>query len=105
MKGHGGKRPGSGRRPKAAARQEPPVRAAENKLRDRLPELVDVALEMALKDRDARMLVYCIDRVLGKPAQPIDVYDAVRRLAVERNLDPDRVIYLYEAIKRRGVAS
>lgn len=86
-------------------RQEPPVKAAENKLRDRLPELVDVALRLALEEDNERMLIYCIDRILGRPAQPIDVVDTARRLALERNLDPDRVIYLLDVIKRRGSAS
>ena len=101
----GGKRPGAGRKPKAEARQEPPVKAAENKLRDRLPELVDVALSLAIEGRNERMLIYCIDRVLGKPTQPVDMLDAVRQIAVARNLDPDRVINLYEAIKRKRAAS
>lgn len=101
----GGKRPGAGRKPKAEKRAEPPVKAAENKLRDRLPELVDVALSLAIEGKDAKMVIYCIDRVLGKPTQPIDVLDTVRQLAVARNLDPERVVNLYEIIKRRRVAS
>jgi hypothetical protein len=96
----GGKRPGAGRKPKSEARQEPPVKAAENKLRDKLPELLDVALSLALEDRNERLLIYCIDRVLGKPTQPFDFYDAARRAAEERGLNPDRVIHLYEQMKR-----
>lgn len=102
----GGKRPGAGRKPKAQAfKNDPPVKAAENKLRDRLPELVDVALSLAIEGKDAKMVIYCIDRVLGKPTQPIDVLDTVRQLAVARNLDPERVVNLYEIIKRRRSAS
>lgn len=96
----GGKRPGAGRKPKAEARQEPPVKAAENKLRDRLPELVDVALSLALEDRNERLLIYCIDRILGKPMQPFDFYAEARRAAEARGLNPDRVIHLYEQMKR-----
>jgi hypothetical protein len=101
----GGRRPGAGRPAKAEKRGETPVRVAERKLRDRLPELVDVALNLAIEEANERMLIYCIDRVLGKPTQPIDVYDAARRLAEERGLDPDRVINLFDAIKRRQAAS
>lgn len=90
----GGKRPGAGRPAKAEKRGETPVRVAERKLRDHLPQLVDVALAMALKDRDAKMLVYCIDRVLGKPTQPIDldVQRAADRLALATGADPEFLI-------------
>lgn len=102
----GGARPGAGRKRKTdKVKRTGPVVQAEAKLRDRLPELVDVALDLAINERDPRMLVYCIDRVLGKPTQPIDIYDAARRLAEERGLDPDRVINLFDAIKRRQAAS
>lgn len=108
----GGRRPGAGRKPggtskagpgKPAKRKiyESPIRAAEGRIRDRLPELVDVALRLALEDGNERMLIYCIDRILGKPTQPIDFYDAARRAAEERGLNPDRVIHLYEQLKRQ----
>lgn len=40
----------------------------------------------------------------GLPVQmvEVDIYDAARRLAEERGLDPDKVISLYESIKRRA---
>lgn len=103
----GGRRPGAGRpRKEDAKRRQPgPVRAAEEAFRDALPELARVALRLAIENENERMLIYCIDRALGKPAQPIDVLETARRLAIERNLDPDRVIYLLDVIKRRGVAS
>lgn len=105
MAGKGGRRAGAGRKPKRLdPSTQSPIKVAELKLAENLPKLVDVALKMAL-DGDKSLLVYCIDRVLGRPTQPIDVYGAARRLALERNLDPDRVINLYEVIKRRGVAS
>ena len=97
----GGKRPGAGRKPKAIQRQQPPVVAAESKLRDRLPELVDAALKLALEDGNERMLIYCIDRVLGRPTLPIDFLGAARKAAEDRGLNPDRVIHLYEQMKRQ----
>lgn len=105
MAGRGGRRPGAGRKPKRLdPATQTPIKRAELMLAENLPKLVDVALKLALGG-DKAMLTYCIDRVLGRPTQPIDVYDAARRLATERGLDPDRVITLYDAIKRRGVAS
>lgn len=94
MKGHGGRRPGAGRKPKAEQRQAPPVKAAENKLRDRLPELVDEAIRQALEDHSETQTRYCIDRVLGKPAQPIDldVQRAADRIAASIGADPEFLI-------------
>lgn len=108
----GGARPGAGRKPGAGGRPGPgkppkrqvyatPVREAERRIRDRLPELVDMALELALKDRDPKMVVYCIDRILGKPTQPVDVLDATRRLAEERGLDPDKVVSIFDGLKKK----
>lgn len=97
----GGKRVGAGRPAKAEKRTETPVRVAERKLRDRLPELVDKALELALEGGDTKMLVYCIDRVLGRPTQPFDFHAAARRAAEDRGLNPDRVIHLFEQLKRQ----
>src|SRR5690349_6921449 len=83
----GGARPGAGRKRKTdKVKRTGPVVQAEAKLRDRLPELVDVALKLALDDENERMLVYCIDRVLGKPTQPVDLVDRVRDLAVIEGL-------------------
>lgn len=94
MKGHGGKRVGSGRKPKSAHRQEAPVKAAENKLRDRLPELVDEAIRQALEDHSETQTRYCIDRVLGKAVQPVDleVNRAAARLAAAIGADPEFLI-------------
>lgn len=97
----GGARPGSGRKrkhpypgmPHPEASQQGPVREAERKLREALPDLVDVAIKLA-REGDKRMLVYCIDRVLGSPVQPIDV-DVRRladRLAAQTGADPDFLI-------------
>lgn len=98
----GGARPGAGRKRKTdKTKRLGPVAAAESKLRDRLPELVDVALRLALEEENERLLIYCIDRILGKPTQPFDFHEAARRAAEERGLNPDRVIHLYEQLKRQ----
>lgn len=91
---HGGKRNGAGRKPKAAYRQSSPVQAAENKLRDRLPELVDEAIRQALEDHSEAQTRYCIDRILGKAVQPIDldVKRAADRLASATGADPEFLI-------------
>jgi hypothetical protein len=94
---HGGYRPGAGRKPGGTSKPGPgrtpkraaapgPVRAAEDKIRDRLPELVDVALSLAIDERDKSMVVYCLDRVLGKPVQPIDLRDKIREMALAEGL-------------------
>ena len=91
----GGARPGAGRKRKTEkARQSGPVVKAEAKLRDRLPELVDVALRLAIEDENERMVIYCIDRILGKPSQPIDldVRRAADRLAAATGADPEFLI-------------
>jgi hypothetical protein len=86
MAGKGGRRPGAGRKP---ARRDPvtqsPIRSAELTLASNLPKLVDVAVTLALGG-DKMLLVYCIDRVLGKPTQPIDIIARVRDLAVSEGL-------------------
>lgn len=92
----GGRRPGAGRKPKAQVfKDEPPVKAAERKLRDRLPELVDKLLSLVLTDSpDPKLLVYAIDRVLGKPTQPVDleVRRLADRLAEQTGADPEFLI-------------
>ena len=102
MAGRGGKRPGAGRKPK---RLDPvtlsPIRAAELTLAKNLPQLVEMALSLALEDRDKAMVVYCMDRVLGKPTQPVDVYDTARQIAVERGLDPEKVVSIYDGLKKK----
>ncbi len=84
----GGRRPGAGRpRKEDAKRRQPgPVRVAEEAFRDALPELAKVALRLAIEEGNERMLIYCIDRALGKPTQPVDLVDRVRDLAVVEGL-------------------
>lgn len=101
----GGARPGAGRKPGSGGKPGPgkppkrkvyesPIREAEGKIRDRLPELVDVALALAIDERDPKMIVYCIDRILGKPMQPIDldVKRAAERLGAATGADPEFLI-------------
>jgi len=64
---------------------ESPIRVAELQLAENLPALVKLALELALEG-DKALIVYCIDRVLGKPTQPISLVDAVRALAIQEGL-------------------
>src|SRR5688572_20422091 len=96
MAGKGGKRPGAGRpRKEDAKRRQPgPVRKAEEAFRDALPDLAKVALELALKTKDQKMVIYCINRALGAPTQPIDleVSKAAQRLAEATGADPEFLI-------------
>lgn len=94
--GNGGPRPGAGRPRKEVlkAKQPGPVRAAEDAFRDALPELAKVALELALKHKDQKMVVYCINRALGAPTQTVDldVQRAAARLAAAIGADEQFLI-------------
>ena len=92
MAGRGGRRPGAGRKPAAftkVIRETPPAFTAEAKIRDRLPWLVDKLLELAdgvyeekqigegvalvyKQPPDRQACQYLMDRILGKPALPIE---------------------------------
>lgn len=87
---NGGARPGAGR-PKTAEVHETAVRAAEGKIRDRLPWLVDslfaeaegIWVEEIMLDGETRTvyktppnlksIIYLVDRVMGKPKQAVDL--------------------------------
>lgn len=101
MAGRGGPRPGAGRKPK---RLHPatlsPIRVAELKLAERLPELVDVAIRLALAE-DRSMLTYCIDRVLGRTIQPISIETQVEEIAADFGVEPSRVTSIVERIRAR----
>jgi hypothetical protein len=101
MAGRGGFRPGSGRKPK---RLDPvtlsPIRIAELTLAKNLPALVDVALQLAL-DGDRTLLVYCIDRVLGRTIQPISIETQVAEIATDFGVEPERVTSIIERLKAR----
>lgn len=98
----GGKRPGAGRKPglRIEPRAQSPIRIAELKLSENLPQLVEVALAMAL-DGDRALLVYCIDRVLGRTVQPIDITHQVEEIAAEYGVEPERVTSIVERLKAK----
>lgn len=110
MAGRGGARPGAGRKPKGIKRviHASPIQAAEAKISEKLPWLVDKLLELAegveveKRDRQGRVRVYSeipdreaikylMDRVMGKPMQPVSLVDKVREMAVAGGLTDDEV--------------
>lgn len=82
--GHGGARPGAGRKPKLDTFKVP-IAKAEKKIADRLPWLIDKALELAdgvyvekigsagpiiyQQAPDYKAIAYLIDRIMGKPTE------------------------------------
>lgn len=108
MAGRGGKRPGSGR-PKGTVKRvihQTSIQAAEGKIRDRLPWLVDKMLELAdgveieRTDRqgqrriyseppDREAIKYLMDRVMGKAVQPVSLVDEVRALAAREGFSDE----------------
>lgn len=84
MNGHGGARTNAGRKPKAE-RFATKIAAAEKRIADRLPDLVDAMMDLALgvqvekTDDEGNSRVYtsapnqkaaeyCLNRILGRPA-------------------------------------
>lgn len=98
----GGKRPGAGRKPglRVEPRAQSPIRAAEMKLAENLPDLIDRAISLA-KAGDKQLLVYCIDRVLGRTVQPIDVVHQVEEIAADYGVPPERVTSIVERLKAK----
>lgn len=101
----GGARPGAGRKPQgiyppidlgsiAYRDGETPVALTQRVMSEQLPNLLRVALIKATKEGDARMLIYCFDRLLGSPVQPVDleVSKAAARLAAAIGADPEFLI-------------
>lgn len=117
MAGKGGARPGAGRKPKGIKRviHASPIQAAEAKISQKLPWLVDKLLELAkgveVEKRDRRGLCqvyseppdreaikYLMDRVMGKPVQPISLVDKVRELAAAEGFtDEETALAVAEA--------
>lgn len=109
----GGTRPGAGRKVKAILYQSP-IREAEGKIRDRLPWLVDrlmvlaegVTVEEPTRDGaivyqrppDRQACEYLIDRIMGKPTQPVNLVDEARRLAEAHGLDAAELVRTAELI-------
>lgn len=85
---NGGARPGAGRKPKEE-KFKIPIARAEKKIADRLPWLVDKALELAdgvyvekigingpmvyQQAPDYKAIAYLIDRIMGKPTERKEV--------------------------------
>ncbi len=84
-KQHGGARPGAGRKPKDE-KFKVPIAKAEKKIADRLPWLIDQAMELAEgvvvqeRDRegglriyqrppDMKAIAYLVDRIMGKATE------------------------------------
>ncbi len=83
-KRNGGARPGAGRKPKAE-QFKVPIAKAEKKIADKLPWLIEQALELAtgvvvqewgkdgpriyLRPPDMKAIAYLVDRIMGKPTE------------------------------------
>ena len=117
MSGRGGKRPGAGRPPKRVV-HESPIRAAEKKITDRLPWIVDKLIELVegiheektigdnavivyKRAPDRQAAEYLIDRVMGKAAQPVDISYQVEEIAADFGVPPERVTSIVERLKAR----
>lgn len=112
--GHGGARPGSGRKPTRAVFKSP-VREAEGKIADKLPWLVDRLMDLAggviveATDLTGRLVVYqrqpdrqaceyLIDRIMGKASQPVELRERAERVAALLGVDVREVIAEAERI-------
>jgi hypothetical protein len=100
MAGKGGARPGAGRKPAGIKRviHASPIQIVEAKISAKLPWLADKLFELAEGvqvqkiDRKGHRRIYSeppdrqaieslIDRVMGKPTQPVSLVDKVREMA------------------------
>ncbi|MGV3723808.1 MAG: hypothetical protein ACO1SX_23160 [Actinomycetota bacterium] len=111
--GSGGRRPGAGRKPKAE-RFARPIAAAEKRIADRLPRLVDAIFDLAegvqVEDVDAdgetrtyrrppdfKAASYLLDRIMGKPTAEAEAVGdqggggdlPITEVTVERMVKPD----------------
>lgn len=109
----GGPRPGSGR-PRKEVIYSSPIRDAEGKIRDRLPWIVDRLFELAegvhvaeatrdgavvyQRPPDRQACEYLLDRIMGKPTQPIDLREQAARIAAELGIDVAEVLAEAERI-------
>lgn len=117
MSGRGGTRPGSGRPPKHVI-HESNIRIAERKIHDRLPWIVDKLLELVegvyeeksvgdgativYKTRpDRQSAEYLIDRVMGKPVQPVDITQHIAEIAADFGVPEARVTSIVERLRQR----
>lgn len=86
---------------------EEPVRGKSGKTKRQA--LVDRLLLIALTGKRsealaAMKLIFSYSDGLPNQQVEVDVYDAARRQAEARGLDPERVVSLYEEIKRKRTA-
>ena len=112
--GHGGPRPGSGRKPTRAVFKSP-VREAEAKIADKLPWLVDRLMDLAggvqveettltgatfvyQRPPDRQACEYLIDRIMGKAVQPVELRERAERVAALLGVDVQEVIAEAEKI-------
>lgn len=113
----GGARPGAGRKPAGIyppitiapivyGDGESPAQLTQRVMTEQLPNLLQVALIKATKEGDARMLIYCFDRLLGSPVQPIDidVKRAAARLASAVGADAEFLIRRAQQIADENAA-
>jgi hypothetical protein len=85
MAGNGGARPGAGRKAKADKFKQP-IAKAEQRIADRLPDLIDLAFELAegvtvqetdnrgqekiyTRAPDRQAIEYLLNRIMGKPTE------------------------------------
>lgn len=111
----GGTRPGAGR-PRKRDLYQAHIRAAEHKILDRLPEIVDWMLTLAegvrVQDTDltGQLVVYqrppdrasceyLMDRIMGKPTQPYVVREQAERVAALLGVDVQEVLHTAEQLK------
>lgn len=97
---------------------ETPIRAAEKRIADRLPWLVDKLMELVegiheektigdgavivyKRAPDRQAAEYLIDRVMGKAAQPVDVFLQVEEIAADYGVTPERVTSIVERLKAK----
>jgi len=67
MAGTGGARPGAGRKPRSEKFARP-IAAAEKRIADHLPKLIDNMIEQA-DAGDYKANEYLINRIMGKPTE------------------------------------
>ena len=90
----GGKQPGAGR-PRKAEKFSGPIAAAEKRISDKLPFLIDKALELAdgvmcaeltkegdynvyTRPPDRQAIEYLANRIMGKPTERMEIDDTSR---------------------------
>lgn len=100
MAGNGGARPGAGRKPKAEQFARP-IAAAEKKIADKLPWLIDQQMSLAegvlvqtetlagpviyKTPPDRQAIVYLVDRIMGKPEVKVD-HDVNHKGSIDHRL-------------------